>query len=170
MAAIEFLDAVGRVSAALLLGAVIGLEREWHRHRAGMRTMILISVGSAGFVILSLEIFAHVPNNTGQAEISRVLQGLIGGIGFIGAGTIIHNGGTVYGLTTAAAVWCVAAVGAACGLGLYMIASVLAGATLFTLVALRAVESRYFPPGTNGVRTHWPASTGGTGDRGDSNH
>jgi putative Mg2+ transporter-C (MgtC) family protein len=108
--------------------------------------MILISLGSAGFVVLAQETFANqAVTSNAQAEISRVLQGLIGGIGFLGAGTIIQNRGTVYGLTTAAAVWCVAAVGASCGLGHYGIAGLLAAAMLFTLVVLRLVESRFFP-------------------------
>ncbi len=146
-----------RVFAALGLGALIGLEREWHRHRAGMRTMILISIGSAGFMLLGTETFARDPvSTTGQAEISRVIQGLIGGIGFLGAGTIIQNRGTVYGLTTAAAVFCVAAIGAASGLGLYGIACILAGATLFTLVMLRVFESRFFPPPPGGVKRYGP--------------
>jgi len=156
MQEIAFSEVALRLGSALLFGSAIGLEREWYRHRAGIRTMMLISVGSAGFVILSLEIFAKLPNNTGQAEVSRVLQGLIGGIGFLGAGTILQNRGTIYGLTTAAAVWCVAAVGAASGLGLFMVSAMLAGATLFTLVAFRVIESKCFPPGPNGVKRYGP--------------
>jgi len=156
MEALTFVDVAIRLGGAVGLGALIGLEREWHRHRAGIRTMILISVGSAGFCILSLEIFAKLPNNTGQAEISRVLQGLIGGIGFLGAGTILQNRGTIYGLTTAAAVWCVAAVGAASGLGLFMVSAMLAGATLFTLVVLRVVEAKCFPPPPTGIKRYGP--------------
>ncbi len=156
MNAITNAEVALRLVSAIGLGAAIGLEREWYRHRAGIRTMILISVGSAGFVLLALETFALMPNNTGQAEISRVLQGLIGGIGFLGAGTIIQNRGTIYGLTTAAAVWCVAAVGAASGLGLFSISAMLAGATLFTLVALRYVETKYFPVSPNGVKRYGP--------------
>jgi uncharacterized membrane protein YhiD involved in acid resistance len=81
----------------------------------------------------------------GQAEISRVLQGLIGGIGFLGAGAVIQNKRAVRGITTAAAVWVVAALGAACGLGLYALVTILGIATLFTLVVLDVVENRYFP-------------------------
>lgn len=144
-----------RIGAALALGALVGIERERKHRPAGFRTMILISIGSAGFVLLSLESIAALgsPGGVaapgfpaqGQAEISRVLQGLIGGIGFLGAGAVIQNKRAVRGITTAAAVWVVAAIGAACGLGLYHLATMLAIATLFTLVVLEFVEDRYFP-------------------------
>ena len=155
MESVPLLEVVLRVGAAIVLGALIGIEREWYRHRAGMRTMILISVGSAGFMLLGIETFARDPvSTTGQAEISRVIQGLIGGIGFLGAGAIIHNRSTVYGLTSAACVFCVAAIGAACGLGLIRIGAVLTTASLFTLVLLRVVEARVFPPPPGGVKRY----------------
>ncbi len=157
MEPLPYIEVVLRIATALGLGALVGLEREWRRHRAGMRTMILISVGSAGFMLLGTEAFARDPvSTTGQAEISRVIQGLIGGIGFLGAGTIIHNRATAYGLTTAAAVLCVAAIGAASGLGLYAVASTLAAATLFTLVFLRYFESALFPPPAGGIKRYGP--------------
>jgi putative Mg2+ transporter-C (MgtC) family protein len=157
MEPLPYIEVVLRVAMALGLGALIGLEREWRRHRAGIRTMILISVGSAGFMLLGIETFAQDPvSTTGQAEISRVIQGLIGGIGFLGAGTIIHNRAIVYGLTTAAAVFCVAAIGAACGLGHYAVASTLAGATIFTLVFLRYIEAALFPPPPGGIKRYGP--------------
>ncbi len=118
--------------------------------------MILISLGSCGFILLTLEAVATVnegvlknwPAGTplpGQAEISRAIQGLMGGIGFLGAGAVIQNKRAVRGLTTAAAVWVVAALGAACGMGAYRLAMILGGATLFTLVVLDYVENRFFP-------------------------
>jgi putative Mg2+ transporter-C (MgtC) family protein len=140
----------------------VGLERERKHRPAGFRTMILISLGSAGFVIVGVEAIQEMAktlaeagltgatNNTqarliGQAEISRVIQGLIGGIGFLGSGAVIQNKRAVRGLTTAAAVWTTAAIGAACGLGFYKIAGMLSVMTLFTLVILEIFENRYFP-------------------------
>lgn len=134
-----------RLGAAIILGALVGLERERKRRPAGFRTMILISIGSAGFMVLGIEGLRGFPNNTGQAEISRVVQGLIGGIGFLGAGAVIQNKKAVRGLTTAAAVWVTAAIGAACGMGLYAIAVALSLAALFTLVVLEIFEERFFP-------------------------
>jgi len=124
MAAIrsEFLDVadVGeatriavRVLLAALLGALLGFNRERYGKAAGLRTHMLVAMGSAAFVIAPL--FAGME----IADQSRVIQGVIAGIGFIGAGTIIkhRNDQQVIGLTTAASVWMTAAIGVACGLG-----------------------------------------------------
>lgn len=106
--------------------------------------MILISLGTCGFVVAAGQAIGAMPD-TGQAEMSRVLQGLISGIGFLGAGAVIQNKRAVKGLTTAAAVWVTAAAGAMCGLGLYMLAGILALFTLFTLIVLERVENKFFP-------------------------
>lgn len=156
-------EAALRIGSALALGALVGIDRERKNRPAGLRTMMLISLGSAGFVMLAQATLAAttgVPNganvganvgaNAGHAEMSRVLQGLMGGIGFLGAGAVIQNKKFVRGLTTAAAVWCTAAIGAACGLGLYAIAGLLGAATLLTLVVLEPVEDRFFPEHANG--------------------
>jgi putative Mg2+ transporter-C (MgtC) family protein len=151
-----------RLGAALALGALVGLERERKHRPAGFRTMILISLGSAGYVLVGMQSVAMLAGpsmanlppgvpHPGQAEISRVLQGLIGGIGFLGAGAVIQNKRAVRGITTAAAVWVTAATGAACGMGLYSLAVLLAIASLFTLVVLEMVEDRYFPDPDDGA-------------------
>lgn len=140
-----------RIGSALVLGAMVGIERERKNRPAGLRTIILISLGSAGFVMLGHQAIATTAGmSNGHAELSRILQGLIGGIGFLGAGAVIQNKKFVRGLTTAAAIWCTAAIGAACGLGLYVIASLLSVATLLTLVVLEPIERRYFPDRSNG--------------------
>ena len=151
-----------RIAAALALGALVGIERERKRRPAGFRTMILVSLGSAAFMIIAHELFrvpaGHPqpidPDNPATAliassDISRVLQGLIGGIGFIGAGAVIQNKRSVRGLTSAAAIWVTAAIGAACGLGLFTVAAIVALATLFTLIILELVEARVFPDAIN---------------------
>lgn len=151
-----------RVGAALLCGALVGIERERKQRPAGFRTMILISLGSCGFLLIGHEAMAQLsaaqiaqlPPGApapGQAEISRVLQGLMGGIGFVGAGAVLQSKRAVRGVTTAAAVWVVAALGAACGLGLYRLAIILSAATLFTLIVLDVVENRYFPDPDDGL-------------------
>ncbi len=137
------LDAAIRIGCALGLGAVIGAERQLGNHPAGFRTMTLISIGSAAFVLVVLEVGASAGGLTADAEAqatSRVLQGLTTGIGFLGAGTIISNEKNVKGLTTAATVWCVAAIGASCGLGKLPLAAVVTGAALVTLVFMRLAE------------------------------
>lgn len=108
---------VARVSMRLLmaavLGGILGFEREQHGKSAGVRTHMLVALGAALFVLL--------PQHGGMSdtELSRVLQGLVAGVGFLGAGTIIknHNGEDVKGLTTAAGIWLTAAIGVAAGLG-----------------------------------------------------
>lgn len=143
MLTITTLDAGLRIAAALGLGAAIGLERQIGRHPAGFRTMTLISIGSAAFVLLVLEVgggTGGMRSDSAAQATSRVLQGLTTGIGFLGAGTIVRAEKGVHGLTTAAAVWCVAAIGAACGLGEFALASMLAAAALFTLIFLKICE------------------------------
>lgn len=150
-----------RIGAALLCGAVVGIERERKQRPAGFRTMILISLGCCGFVLIGIESSARITASVmsslppgapapGQAELSRVLQGLMGGIGFVGAGAVLQSKRAVRGVTTAAAVWVVAALGAGCGLGLYNLVVVLGLATLFTLVVLDVVENRFFPDPNDG--------------------
>ena len=140
-----------RLGTALGLGALLGLERERKNRPAGFRTMILISLGSAGFMLAGQEAITQFATENGNAhnltgaDISRVLQGLMGGVGFLGAGAVIQNKRAVRGLTTAAAVWVTACVGAACGMGLIKLAAVLAAFALFTLIVLELVENRYFP-------------------------
>ena len=99
-----------RLGAAFVLGGLVGLEREWHRRPAGLRTHVLVAVGSALFTIMS----AVAAGEMGDP--GRVAAGVVTGIGFIGAGTIMHYGTGVRGLTTAASLWMVAAIGMACAL------------------------------------------------------
>ena len=122
-----------RLSLAALLGFVLGFEREQQGKAAGVRTHMLVAIGSALFVL--------VPQQTGivPADMSRVIQGLIAGVGFLCAGTILKQGKDeqqVQGLTTAAGLWMTAAIGMACGLGRESTAAL---STLLALVVLMAV-------------------------------
>src|SRR5258708_7055630 len=118
---ISFSTIVLRLIVALLLGAVIGFEREYRQHVAGMRTTALIALGSALFTIISAYGFfnllgvAHI-----QLDPTRIASYIIAGIGFLGGGVIFFQQGKdrVRGLTTAAAIWVIAAIGMACGAGL----------------------------------------------------
>lgn len=102
-----------RLLAAFVLGGLMGLEREWQHRPAGLRTHILVCVASALFTIIS----AAAVNGNGDP--SRIAAQVVTGIGFIGAGTIMRHGNVVRGLTTAASLWMVAAIGVACGVGWY---------------------------------------------------
>ncbi len=112
----EFWQGVLRLGVALLLGGVIGFDREMLRKSAGLRTMMIVSMGAALFALTGERVIGDDP------EISKVLAGIAGGVGFIGAGAIIQSRGEVRGLTTAASIWLTAAVGVACGFGEFALA------------------------------------------------
>lgn len=134
-----------RILTAGLLGGLIGLEREYRAKEAGFRTHFLVALGSALFMVLSQygfkEVFAFYNECPGNTDIrldpSRIASQVVSGIGFIGAGTIIFQKHVVKGLTTAAGLWVTAAIGMACGSGLYLIA---ATSTIFVLFCLEAMS------------------------------
>lgn len=114
-----------RLILATFAGALVGLERELRGRQAGFRTNILVCLGSAIVMVVSVAFSSHAwSQNESMLRIdpSRIAYGVMTGVGFLGAGTIIHHGATVRGLTTAAALWCVAAIGLAVGFGLYVVA------------------------------------------------
>jgi putative Mg2+ transporter-C (MgtC) family protein len=133
-----------RLGLSLALGALIGFEREYHRRAAGFRTHSLVAMGAALFTVVSAYGFEN-------ADPTRIAAQIVSGIGFIGAGTILHYRGSVRGLTTAASLWAVAAVGMATGAGLYVLAAV---GSVLVLVALwlmdrladRARQAGLLPP------------------------
>lgn len=123
--------AISRLLAASLLGGLIGLEREVKRRSAGVRTNLLICLGAAFFTLLSAVLAGDASPNKGQ-----VASNIVQGIGFLGAGLIIHNRSRISGLTSAASVWVVASIGMACGAGLLAAAAI---ATVIVIVALELV-------------------------------
>lgn len=130
----EQLTVLGLVAVAALLGAALGAEREVANKAAGIRTHMLVATG-AGLVVGIGDLLIQVGDGSGDA--TRTLHGVITGLGFLGAGAIVrHRDATVEGLTTAASLWFAGAVGAACGLGVPILA---AGVTVIGLVVLRVV-------------------------------
>lgn len=123
---------------AIILGGLIGLEREFSHKPAGLRTNILICVGSAMMMILSEVMLAGKGASTGDSL--RIAAGAITGMGFIGAGTIIQSRGVVHGLTTASTLWAVTGLGLAIGAGFYLIGIVFTGLVILTLVVFHKVE------------------------------
>ena len=122
------LELLLRVFIAALFGGLIGLEREYRSKMAGFRTHSLVALGSALFMVVSMYGFDGVVmgelSRSVRLDPSRVAAGIVSGIGFIGAGAIIFQKNKVYGLTTAAGLWVTAALGMACGAGLYLLALV----------------------------------------------
>lgn len=118
-----------RLFIALVCGAVVGFERELRDKAAGLRTHMLVCLGACIFGMLGLELTSGFPN----ADILRLAQGLLIGVGFLGAGVIFREGPTVIGLTTAAGIWVMGAVGLAAGTGLYRIALI---GTVFTFLTV----------------------------------
>lgn len=133
-----------RLGAALLLGAAIGMERERQDKPAGLRTHMLISLASALFVIIALEIGVAPGQGDQTLEVdpSRVVEAVTAGVAFLAAGSIIRSGRDVKGVTTGAAMWLTSAVGVACGVGYLKIAAIVAAAAVAVLFLIRAVEKR----------------------------
>jgi putative Mg2+ transporter-C (MgtC) family protein len=129
-------DLILRLLMAAVAGGIIGTDRERAHKPAGIRTLMLVSIGSALFTILSAYGFGD------PADPSRLAAGIVVGIGFLGAGVILHSEKGVMGLTTAAAVWAVAAIGVAFGCGLYLIAVVSA---VLILIALQLKTKHHHP-------------------------
>ena len=138
------IDLVWRLLLAAGLGAAVGLEREYRQKPAGLRTNILIALGSALFTILSISL-GHDSGNT-----DRIAAQVVTGIGFLGGGAIMRNRDTVHGMTTAATIWVNAAIGVAAGTGQYLLATVTTALTLVVLVVLPPIET-YFER-----RAGWP--------------
>ena len=100
-----------RIGIAVLAGVVIGFERQWHQKKASLRTNTLVALGAAIYVLISVQM------TTSTGDITRIIGQVVVGVGFLGAGVILHNGMDVQGLTTAATIWCSSAVGCLAGGG-----------------------------------------------------
>jgi putative Mg2+ transporter-C (MgtC) family protein len=144
------LDLLLRLAVGLVLGSAVGWEREVARMPAGFRTHALVGLGSALFTVVSAYAFAG--DNT---DPTRIAAQIVTGIGFLGGGVILHHGGNVRGLTTAASLWTVAAIGMAAGAALYVVAiggAVLAIVTLELLQRVERALKRAGAAGTDAAR------------------
>jgi len=132
-----FVDDLTRIGAAAVLGGVLGLERELNGHFAGLRTHMMVAIGCAVFVVAGLVV------TEGHAEsMTRVIQGVVTGVGFLGAGTILKldEQRKIKGLTTASSIWLAAALGTLAGLGEYVPAAAATAIAVAVLAALRPLE------------------------------
>ena len=119
---------------AVVLGAAIGVEREFSGKAAGLRTNVLICLGAAAFTIISKRMAGE------NDSLTRIAAQIVTGVGFLGAGAIIQDRAGVHGLTTAATIWFVASLGTACGAGMYELALIMTLLAFFVLVGLRQIQ------------------------------
>ncbi|HKJ22551.1 MAG TPA: MgtC/SapB family protein, partial [Gammaproteobacteria bacterium] len=133
-----------RLLLAVIAGSIIGLERTYHGRPAGFRTHTLVCTASSLLMLLVLEQWQHMPavaTETIRLDPTRMAQGIMTGIGFLGAGVIMKEQFTIRGLTTAASIWATAAIGIVIGMGMYFAAALAALLTLGTLGVFRWIES-----------------------------
>ncbi|MDD3236608.1 MAG: MgtC/SapB family protein [Candidatus Gastranaerophilales bacterium] len=134
-----------RIVLSIILGFGIGLERELTNKWAGLRTHILVCLGSCLFTILSIYGFSTAISIYPMGDPGRVAAQILTGIGFIGGGTVLRHGSNVYGLTTAASLWMVASIGMACGCGKINLALYVAVISVAILVLIRIFETEVMP-------------------------
>ncbi|MGE5529766.1 MAG: MgtC/SapB family protein [Patescibacteria group bacterium] len=142
MPELSAVDLIGRLLLSALFGGFIGLERESHGRPAGLRTHLLVAMGSC--LVMLLSVYGFAPSWT--RDPARLAAQVISGIGFLGAGTILREGITVKGLTTAASLWVVAGIGLAIGSGFYLGAVVTTALAVMSLFFLEKLEKRYISP------------------------
>ena len=139
---IPLMDMVIRLLMAAGLALVLGLERELRGKPAGLRSHMLVSVGASALIMMGMHILLATAEGDPSARIdpTRIVEGVIGGIGFLGAGSIIQSRGNVQGITTGASIWVSGAIGVACGLGTLALASMVTVLSLIIVVVLGRFE------------------------------
>lgn len=129
------LEVAERLAVSVLLGALLGWDREMRHKAAGLRTHMMVALGAAGFTLLGIEFMDAASTTEGASaiDLSRIIQGVVGGVGFLGAGAIIQARGGVAGMTTAAGIWVTASIGVACAMGEFIVAVLIAGVAFLVL-------------------------------------
>lgn len=125
-----------RISAAMVAGFLVGIERELSKKSAGLKTNTLVSVGACAFVVISLNFVDYT-----DTDVTRIIGQVVTGIGFLGAGVILKQGTDIRGLTTAATVWCSSAIGCLAGVGMYFELVVTTGAILIVNIVMNFFEN-----------------------------
>ena len=143
MESLSDLEAIERLALAMVVGAVLGVERERLDRPAGLRTYMLVVEGACLFMICAILLAEQVAKTGEISDPGRIASTVVQGIGFIAAGVILTTGKEVIGLTTAAGLWVATALGLLIGAGFYTIAVVATVATIIALVALRGIEHRF---------------------------
>jgi putative Mg2+ transporter-C (MgtC) family protein len=152
-----FEETIGRLLLGLLLGGIVGFERQSHGRPAGLRTHILVCTASVLVMIISRDPgpLGHLAGGQLQLDPSRLAAGAITGIGFLGAGVIVKSGVTVQGLTTAASIWMVSVIGLAVGSGLYVASLTALAITVGSLWTLRLLEGKVIRTAYRSITLHF---------------
>jgi len=139
---IPLMDMLFRLLAAAGLALLLGLERELRGKAAGLRSHMLVSLGASAFIMMGIHILFATAEGDPSARIdpTRIVEGVIGGIGFLGAGSIIQSRGSIQGITTGASSWTAGAVGVACGIGNLALAGMVTALALIIMVVLGRFE------------------------------
>jgi putative Mg2+ transporter-C (MgtC) family protein len=156
-------QSIVRLLVAAVLGSIIGIEREHHGRSAGFRTLLLVGIGSALAMVVSLHfatVFGNTPQQAIKVDPARVAYGVMMGVGFLGAGAIIRFGASIRGMTTAASIWCTSAVGLACGFGMFYVAGAATAVILFALLVLSRLEQHLPSKWYKAVRVTLPPAEG----------
>ncbi|WP_404380300.1 MgtC/SapB family protein [Caenispirillum salinarum] len=139
-------EIAARLGIAILFGGLVGLNREWLHKPAGLRTHILVALASATFAVLARELFLDAVDEGGRPDPVRVVEAVVTGVAFLGAGTIIQQSGSVEGMTTGASIWLAGAIGAASGSGHYVVAAMCTIMGLVVLILVNELEHRVIRP------------------------
>ena len=148
---VSAVEVAARALVAMAAGALIGVERQWHHRAAGVRTHALLALGAAGFALIAHLLAVRDP----QMNPAQIAAGVVSGIGFLCGGVILHRGGSVQGLNSAASLWTTAGVGLAIGGGFYPLASVLLAAILTVQFPLRWAEDHLGRPSLPPSSSPW---------------
>lgn len=138
-------EMVLRITLAAVLGGIIGFERDIHRRQAGLRTHLIVAMASGTFMVVSghfMYFQRYIPGNLVSVDSSRIAASVVAGVGFLGGGSILRTGATVQGLTTAAGLWLVAAIGLCAGSGMYPESVAVTVLGLIALTVLRVLEDK----------------------------
>ncbi len=142
---ISSLELLLRIFVAAFLGGVIGYERDLHGRPVGLRTHVLVAMGSATFMVVSAHfafLQGYEDGHYVEVDTSRIAASVVSGIGFLAGGSILRTGSTIQGLTTAAGLWVVTSIGLAAGSGMYVVAGAVTGSSVLALTVLRRFEDK----------------------------
>ncbi|EKV28572.1 hypothetical protein C882_0783 [Caenispirillum salinarum AK4] len=139
-------EIAARLGIAIVFGGLLGLNREWLHKPAGLRTHILVALASATFAVLARELFLDAVDEGGRPDPVRVVEAVVTGVAFLGAGTIIQQSGSVEGMTTGASIWLAGAIGVAAGSGHFVVAGMTTLMGLVVLILVNELERRVIRP------------------------